>query len=270
MRAMLVVFPVRGRNWCFSRSVADRLTYKESSNDVPSTIADLWKKLSSGAGKTNNTELVIDFVSDKMNGAWTLLEKAPPGSVKSKVHGLGVRLLSRVKPSEIFLKSITKEVSSVQITYPTSMNGRLVRRRLRHIALRGAVIHRKYLYGSVTLLPLTSVFMVLPLPNILFFWVLFRAYSHWRALQGSERLVQLVSDDKSFTTLNGDKSVVDGTVNAKENNHPLWVLQASEELEKLIKSGDVSGDGLSECIISNICKTYDLNTIDVLKYMNSM
>ncbi|XP_047340922.1 uncharacterized protein LOC124944654 [Impatiens glandulifera] len=265
MKARLVVFPIRGRNWCFSRSI-DRHTSQQSSNNVPSTLTDLWKKLSSGDGKSelsNNTELVIDFVSNKMNGAWTGLENAPPGSVKSKIHGIGVRLLSRVKPSEIFLKSITKEVSNVQITYPTSLNDRLVRRRLRHIALRGAVIHRKYLYGSVTLLPMTSVFMVLPLPNILFFWVLFRAYSHWRALQGSERLVLLVSDDKSID---------DGTGNVKEQaNHPLWVLQASDELEKLIKSGDAaSGDGLSKCIISNICKTYDLNTIDVLKYMNSM
>jgi len=69
-----------------------------------------------------------------------------------------------------------------------------VRRRLRHIAVRGASVHKKFLYGSVCLLPVTSVFMVLPLPNIPFFWVLFRAYSHWRALQGSERLQLLVSD----------------------------------------------------------------------------
>ncbi|KAG4157690.1 hypothetical protein ERO13_D02G078533v2 [Gossypium hirsutum] len=30
----------------------------------------------------------------------------------------GLRLLARVKPSEIFLKSITKDVTNVQITYP--------------------------------------------------------------------------------------------------------------------------------------------------------
>uniref|UniRef100_A0A453NCI4 Uncharacterized protein n=1 Tax=Aegilops tauschii subsp. strangulata TaxID=200361 RepID=A0A453NCI4_AEGTS len=82
----------------------------------------------------------------------------------------------------------------LEIVHPASINPRLVRRRLRHIAVRGAAIHKKYLYGSICMLPVTSVFMVLPLPNIPFFWTLFRAYSHWRALQGSERLHLLVSD----------------------------------------------------------------------------
>ncbi|MCL7024955.1 hypothetical protein MKW94_023379, partial [Papaver nudicaule] len=63
------------------------------------------------------------------------------------------------------------------------LNPRLVRRRLRHLAFRVSVIHRRYFYGSVSLLPLTAACAVLPLPNIQFFWTLFRTYSHWRALQ---------------------------------------------------------------------------------------
>lgn len=35
------------------------------------------------------------------------------------MYRIGLKLLARVKPSEIFLKSISKEVTSVQITYPT-------------------------------------------------------------------------------------------------------------------------------------------------------
>ncbi|KAI8544776.1 hypothetical protein RHMOL_Rhmol08G0321300 [Rhododendron molle] len=165
-----------------------------------------------------------------MNRAWTGLEKAPPGSFKNKLYGLGLRLLARVKPSEIFLKSISKEVTKVEVTFPSSLSPRLVRRRLRHIAQRGTIIHKRYFYGSVSLLPLTTAFTVLPLPNIPFFWVLFRSYSHWRALK---------------------------------------VLQPSKELEELIQRGDIHG-GLSECLISTICKTYDLNKIDVLKYQDSI
>lgn len=82
-----------------------------------------------------------------MNNAWIGLEKAPQGTLKNKIHlwasftphsffwpycflsllsvlylyihRLGLRLLSRVKPSEIFLKSISKEITDVQITYPS-------------------------------------------------------------------------------------------------------------------------------------------------------
>nr|GMC78039.1 Protein FAM133B like [Ipomoea batatas] len=59
----------------------------------------------------SNIELAIDFATTKMSNQWSNLEKAPAGSLKSKIHGLGLRLLSRVKPSEIFLKSISKEGS---------------------------------------------------------------------------------------------------------------------------------------------------------------
>uniref|UniRef100_A0A5B6YN86 Uncharacterized protein n=1 Tax=Davidia involucrata TaxID=16924 RepID=A0A5B6YN86_DAVIN len=210
-----------------------------------------------------------------MNRAWAGLEKAPDGSFKNKLYGLGLRLLSRVKPSEIFLKSISKEVTKVEVIYPSSLNARLVRRRLRHIAVRGFVIHKRYFYGSVSLLPITSAFAVLPLPNIPFFWILFRTYSHWRALKGSERLIQLVSDcsekqNSSVVTQDGSKiahgSSEDGI---HDSLGPPWVLQPSNELENLLHHGDAH-DGLSKCIISDICKTFDLNRMDVLKYRNSM
>ncbi|XP_048628079.1 uncharacterized protein LOC125597395 isoform X2 [Brassica napus] len=136
MRARLVVFPIKGRKWCFSRSV-DPFAAQTPSGVTPTTVRGLWKKLSSESKPINaNAELLVDFISDKMNKAWTGLEKAPEGSMKNKIHGLGLKLLARVKPSEIFLKSISKEVTSIQVSYPPSLDPRLVRRRLRHIAMR--------------------------------------------------------------------------------------------------------------------------------------
>ncbi|PSR96230.1 Protein of unknown function DUF2343 protein [Actinidia chinensis var. chinensis] len=276
MRARLVVFPIRGRNWCFTRSI-DRSASESQSSQTPSTFKELWNNIFNSNDKPteSNAELLIDFASNKMNRAWTGLEKAPPGSFKSKLHGLGLRLLARVKPSEIFLKSISKDVTKVEITYPSSLIARHVRRRLRHIALRGTVIHKRYFYGSVSLLPLTTAFTVLPLPNIPFFWILFRTYSHWRALKGSERLLQLVSD--SSASQNSSVAIV-----TKNNSHGdsedvmrnpsspwVGVLQPSEELEKLVQHGDAD-HGLSKCILSDICKTFDLNTMDVVKYRDSV
>ncbi|KAL6137333.1 hypothetical protein ACLB2K_062625 [Fragaria x ananassa] len=275
MRARLIVFPVKGRNWCFSRSI-DPLVSDSGSGNTPSTLKDLWKRInfssnpnvnstSNANANVNifaaNAELLVDFTSNKMNNAWISLEKAPEGTFKRKIHGVGLKLLSRVKPSEIFLKSITNVVSHVEVTYPSSLNARLVRRRLRHIAMRGSIIHKKYLYGSVTLLPLTSAFMVLPLPNIPFFWCLFRTYSHWRALQGSEKLLQLVSDSAETPDGNG---VEHGT---KKILSSPWVLQPSKELEELLHEGD---DDLNKQAILNICKAFDLNSNDVLKYRYTM
>ncbi|GFY97267.1 regulatory particle triple-A 1A [Actinidia rufa] len=253
MRARLVVFPIRGRNWCFSRSI-DQSTLDSQSAQTPSTFSEFWKEISSSShnkSTDSKAELIIDFASNKvntrssdilsnymylcarMNRAWTGLEKAPPGSFKNKLYGLGLRLLARIKPSEIFLKSISKEVGEVEVTFPTSLNARLARRRLRHIALRGTVIHKRYFYGSVSLLPLTAAFAVLPLPNIPFFWMLFRTYSHWRALKGSERLLQLVSDsletqDSSNATPSMGKNARDDSEDRSQNPlGPSWAAKAS-------------------------------------------
>ncbi|XWS19982.1 hypothetical protein CRYUN_Cryun31cG0062600 [Craigia yunnanensis] len=148
MRARLVVFPIKGKNWCFSRSI-DQSVSESTAANTPSSVKELWKRMSSNSKPLNaNAELLVDFISNKMDKAWMGLEKAPEGSFKNKLHGLGLLLLARVKPSEILLKSITKDVSNVHITYPSSLNAWLVRRRLRQIALRGTVIHRKYFYGS--------------------------------------------------------------------------------------------------------------------------
>lgn len=281
MKARVIVFPIRGRNWCFSRSVETASSAISSSTHqqksyIPSTLKDLWKRIYSTPGKKltpSNAELVIDFASNKMNNAWIALETAPAGGLKNRIHGVGLKLLSRVKPSEILLKSITKDVTDVEIMYPSSLNARLVRRRLRHIALRGTIIHKKYFYGSLTLLPLTTIFTVLPLPNIPFFWILFRTYSHWRALQGSTKLLQLVSDSGNHMSSSAIAAEKRRTEFTRENDHsslhPQWVLQPSKELEEQISRGNVN-DGLSKCSVSKICKSFNLNIIDVLKYENSL
>ncbi|XP_010917341.1 uncharacterized protein C23H3.12c isoform X2 [Elaeis guineensis] len=278
MRARLVVFPVKGRNWCFTRSL-DSVSGPESSSPSPA-LKDLWRKISThGRPAQEKAEIVADFVADKMNRAWIGLEKAPAGTFKSKIHSLGLRLLSRVKPSEIFLKSVTKDITEVEITYPSSLNPRLVRRRVRHIAMRGAAIHKRYFYGSVALLPFTTVLAVLPLPNIPFFWILFRAYSHWRALKGSERLLLLVSDcSRSWNLLRGsgkeNGSMEDSNHspdNGRSNHSPdsapesPWVLKPSDDLERLVQR-DTEDGCVSCCTISSISKEYDLNKKDILKF----
>ncbi|CAI0473070.1 unnamed protein product [Linum tenue] len=278
MRARLVVFPLRGRNWCFSRSLDPSLNHHSSSSASPSTIRDLWRSItSSGSSAPHNAQLVVDFIANKMNRAWMGMEKSPEGTLKKKIHGVGLKLLARVKPSEIFLKSISRDVTDVEIVYPVSLNARLVRRRLRHIAIRGASIHKKYFYGSVTLLPLTSALSVLPLPNIPFFWVLFRTYSHWRALQGSETLLKLVSDhswSEKCADQNGGQGQTEKGDDSSKDKAPSsqgspWVLQPSRELQEIIV-GQPEDNDVSETAIASVCEMYGLDAKDVLKFKNNM
>ncbi|XP_020970973.1 uncharacterized protein LOC107624741 isoform X4 [Arachis ipaensis] len=291
MRAKLVVFPIRGRNWCFSRAIDHSLKNSAtSSSHSPPTFKELWKGINVADKPFNaKAELLADYCGNKMNKAWIGLEKAPDGSIKKKIHGWGSWLLSQVKPSEIFLKSISNEVTSIEVIYPSSLNAQLVRRRLRHIAMRGTIIHRKYLYATVSLIPFSSALMVLPLPNFAFFWVSFRAYSHWRALQGSEKLFQLASDSSKMSNTSTHKKdtehknskMSNTSTHKKETEHkdstnktnnssdePHLKLRPLEELDDLVELED-GKDGLSEQAITKICKIYELNTKDVLKYEKS-
>ncbi|OEL20753.1 hypothetical protein BAE44_0018228 [Dichanthelium oligosanthes] len=269
MQARVVIFPVKGRAWCFARQLGPAAAVGAGDGALPPpTLRDLWRGVTSGRRTVpEKAESVIDFVADKMNRAWIGFGSAPEGSMKSRIHGFGLKLLSRVRPSEVLLKSVTKDVSTIEIVHPASINSRLVRRRLRHIAVRGASVHKKFLYGSVCLLPVTSVFMVLPLPNIPFFWVLFRAYSHWRALQGSERLQLLVSDCSDQWKVLEKKEIGSGKDgNSSENaRYSPWKLQPSKKLDGFLKRRNLD-EGLDCDTISSICKEYDLDKIDVLKY----
>uniref|UniRef100_A0A0E0N9Z3 Uncharacterized protein n=1 Tax=Oryza rufipogon TaxID=4529 RepID=A0A0E0N9Z3_ORYRU len=277
MQARVVVFPVKGRAWCFASPRATAPAAACGGGDggavlppPPPTVKDLWRGIA-GGGRTasENAEAVVDFVADKMNRAWIGFGSAPEGSMKNRIHRSGVfglKLLSRVRPSEVLLKSVTKDVSLLEIVHPASINPRLVRRRLRHIAVRGASVHRKFLYGSVCLLPVTSVFMVLPLPNIPFFWVLFRAYSHWRALQGSERLQLLVSDSSDQWKILLEKQK---EMSSRKDGNPCENTQyapwPSKKLDGFLESRKLN-EGLDCDTISRICQAYDLDKIDVLKY----
>ncbi|KAK7381927.1 hypothetical protein VNO80_00494 [Phaseolus coccineus] len=271
MRAKLVVFPVRGRNWCFSRTIDHSISATPVSSQSPSTLKELWTNVNVPTKPLNaKAELFVDFIANKMNKAWIGLEKAQDGSLKKKIHGLGLWLMSRVHPSEIFLKSISKEITCVEVVFPSSLNAQLVRRRLRDIALRGSIGHRKYFYGSISLIPLTSALSILPLPNVPFFWILFRAYSHWRAMQGGEKLFELVSNSSKTLQTHREKNETETTDSNSESHHNSreqnCVLRPSKELDHLIHVEYGVHDGLSRETIMKICKIYSLNTTDVIKY----
>ncbi|PPE00392.1 hypothetical protein GOBAR_DD02567 [Gossypium barbadense] len=239
MRARLVVFPIKGKNRCFSRSI-DLSTSESSAASTPSTVKELCKKISSNSKPLSaNAELLVDFISNKvLLDCWFVPHT-----------------------SNIFC----------------SLNARLVRRRLRQIALRGTVLHRKYFYGSVSLLPLTTAFTLKRTIQRLAEWgkrVRCITITHGclsvLMLRGSEKLLQLVSD----YSLVQNSIILSGKGNESEHNDSKcgtknspssqWVLEPSKELEDLINRGHEE-NYLSEQAISDICNSFSLNKNDVLK-----
>lgn len=65
MQARVVVFPVKGRAWCFARPLAPATPTAGAL--PPPTLRDLWRGVTSG-GRTapEKAEYVVDFVADKV------------------------------------------------------------------------------------------------------------------------------------------------------------------------------------------------------------
>jgi len=70
MQARVVVFPVKGRAWCFARPRAAAAPAGDGAHPPPPpTLRDLWRGITSG-GRTapEKAESVVDFVADKVLG----------------------------------------------------------------------------------------------------------------------------------------------------------------------------------------------------------
>jgi hypothetical protein len=89
-------------------------------------------------------------------------------------------------------------------------------------------------------------------------------------LQGSEKLLKLISNeanpDKPDSTDDADESKNSNTKPEQKSQSPTCILLPSEELYQLIR--EASEEGLDEATIIEICKSFDLNKNDVLKYRN--
>lgn len=71
MQARVVVFPIKGRAWCFLRPRASAAAAASAGGDgaLPPrpTLKDLWRGIASGERTTpEKAEAVVDFVADKV------------------------------------------------------------------------------------------------------------------------------------------------------------------------------------------------------------
>ncbi|KAI9299228.1 hypothetical protein K502DRAFT_322433 [Neoconidiobolus thromboides FSU 785] len=148
----------------------------------------------------------IDYASRK----WEQLSLAKPTTIKYKLYQWGLKVLDKVEHNETFFKSIpsiqefelnNKESNKnkndkIPIVYPKAFNSEELMKKLTSMSLYREQYHQKYYYLSVLTLPLTSLFSILPLPNIPFFYNAFRTYSHFKAFHGAKHLNLLIKQNR--------------------------------------------------------------------------
>lgn len=114
--------------------------------------------------------------------------------------------LRRIAYEEWGLKSVPplssrkkdEEISgqgTVEVAYPGKIMSEMrAREVLKKLATERQALHRKRLLWSFIGMPISAPFALIPIiPNLPFFYLVFRAYSHWRALSGSKHVEYLLN-----------------------------------------------------------------------------
>ncbi|KAJ9636752.1 hypothetical protein H2199_007746 [Coniosporium tulheliwenetii] len=118
----------------------------------------------------------LDRLTTKASETWVSWEKSD-SKVKKSVTEWG----NKIRVEVLFPGRFLKEPKVMGI--------------LEKLATERQALHRKRMWWSIVGLPISAPFGLVPVvPNIPFFYLAFRAYSHWKALSGSQHLQFLVEN----------------------------------------------------------------------------
>ncbi|GAA5836253.1 hypothetical protein JCM11251_001443 [Rhodosporidiobolus azoricus] len=203
---------------------------------------------------------------DKAADLWAGLGKAE-GGWKKKTYDTGERMMDKIEYEEWALKAIDPALApkpwgknaasssssassspspssaaaadeKVEILYPSSVLSRsALLSQLKDQLEHRAPHHRSAAIRCLAFSPLTWPFAIIPIvPNLPLFYVLWRAWSHYRAHKASDYLLHLFSPSSSASS--SDKT-------------PYFSTEASSELDDIYSSTSSSPSTSSDVLLSN-------------------
>ncbi|KAJ3956110.1 hypothetical protein N0V92_007336 [Colletotrichum tropicale] len=168
---------------------------------------------------TTNKQGLADKVSKKASKLWAGWEAKESGWQK-KVVNYGNYALRRIPYEEWGLKSVPpvsarrkddelKGKEKVELVYPDAIIPTTKAEQVvRTLATERDALHRKKMLWCLIGMPISAPFALVPvIPNLPFFYLAYRAWSHWRALEGGKHLRFLL--DNKLLALNPSKLLND-------------------------------------------------------------
>ncbi|CAL1712492.1 unnamed protein product [Somion occarium] len=147
-----------------------------------------------------------NWATSKATDLWAGFGKAPEGSWKRKTFLYGERIVDRIDFEELALKSINPSLAPrifrqseaksskepVMPTIPLIYPGTVCSSPMAHfrsLLEKRTPRHRKGFFMWMFIAPLTAPFMLIPvIPNLPFFFCVWRSWSHYRAYKASAYL----------------------------------------------------------------------------------
>ncbi|WVN86192.1 uncharacterized protein L203_101353 [Cryptococcus depauperatus CBS 7841] len=158
--------------------------------------------------REDSSTSIVNKILVKSSDAWLKLGEKPKGSWMYWFYDRGERLMDRIEFEEWALKAV-REGEGVKVTKEGGVLERIeiplllpklkgqplpsiVPKLHRHL-LRRIPHHKKMMYRSLLVSPITWPFAIIPIvPNFPLFYVLWRAWSHYKAWRGAIYLEQLL------------------------------------------------------------------------------
>jgi hypothetical protein len=215
---------------------------------------------------------ILDRLLSKTSETWTKWESAEKGWQK-KVTTYGNQLFRRIPFEEWGLKTLppltkTREKEMIEtgrlrfdVLFPEKfLKESRVLGMLDKLAKERQGLHKAKLWQSVALMPVTIPFALVPVvPNLPFFYMCFRAYSHYRALYGGkllarclegagggkQQLVKAVPEARLDAMYAG--GLVHATRQAMRDSKP--VLEADVERVSKVVDRQMEADGEEEVMV---------------------
>ncbi|KAL4895909.1 mitochondrial K+-H+ exchange-related-domain-containing protein [Aspergillus ambiguus] len=148
-----------------------------------------------------------DKITNKAAETWAKWEEAE-GGWKKYLVSWGNRVQQRIPYQEWGLKSIpslnaqrrldeSHGSKKIDVLFPgNSIHSEKLQPLLWKIATERQDLHRQRMWWSFIAAPFTAPIALIPvIPNIPFFYLVYRGWSHWRALNGSKHLEYLVQNN---------------------------------------------------------------------------
>lgn len=188
-----------------------------------------------------------NWLQSKAARTWSGWEQKDKGWQKSVVN-YGNQALRRIPYEEWGLKSVPplsqrrkqvelKGTEKVEVVYPKSLLAMdKVPHILKSLATDREALHTKRLIWCFVGMPITAPIALLPvIPNLPFFYLVYRAWSHWRALSGGKHLQFLLKNNLLALT---PSPVVDAVYAAQKDPLPSTPERTTESNEKIVENLD--------------------------------